>query len=283
MVAVPRSLRLWGLTGAVVAAAFAIWMYFFPQIIPTHFAWNVQPRMAQVFIGAGYLFRTFFFLLFVFVPDYRHLRWAYVGNLAFTGALLLATLWHAESMHWRSIAGHLWIVFYTAEPVIMHYSIPRPATEPAPLSGGGPLLPWFRRLLILEVAVFGLLGLLLIINPAWTNTRWPWELNPFDARIVAAWWLGWAGWAGWMASAKDWEEVRLPAIAQVILLVALNVSNILFYQHFRATSPTLRTYVAGSVVLLIGLVFLVWLQERKRRALGGTRPGLAEGERLAPG
>lgn len=282
MVAVPRSLRLWGLVGALVAAAFAVWMYFFPQMVPEHFAWNVQPRMAQIFVGAGYVFRTFFFLLFVFVQDYRRLRWAYAGNLLFTGALLLATLWHAESMHWRSIVGHLWIVFYTSEPVIMHYAIPRSKVPALSLGGGGPVTSWFRRLMILEVAVFGLMGLLLIINPEWTNTRWPWELNPFDARIIAAWWVGWAGWAGWMANATDWEEVRLPAFGQLILLVALNVSNLLFYEHFRANSPTLRTYVTGSIVLLVALAVLVGWQERRRRNLRTAAPPVME-EGLAVG
>ena len=124
MIAMPRSLRLWGLVGALLAALFAVWMLFFPQLIPTAFAWNVQPRAAQAFIGAGYLFRTYFFLLFVFVPDWRQLRWTYYGNLLFTGALLLATLWHADQMHWRSVVAHVWILFYTMEPVIMHFSIP---------------------------------------------------------------------------------------------------------------------------------------------------------------
>ena len=37
-------------------------MLFFPQYVPEYFAWDVHPRAAQAFIGAGYVFRTFFFL-----------------------------------------------------------------------------------------------------------------------------------------------------------------------------------------------------------------------------
>ncbi len=109
----PRALRLWGVVGALLAAIFAVWMLFFPQLIPTAFAWNAQPRAAQAFIGAGYLFRTYFFLLFVFVADWRLLRWSYYGNLLFTGALLLATLWHAPEMHWLTVdRAHLDRVLY---------------------------------------------------------------------------------------------------------------------------------------------------------------------------
>ena len=51
----PRSQMIWGFLGATAAAWFAIWMLFFPQYVPDYFAWNVVPRYAQVFIGAGYL------------------------------------------------------------------------------------------------------------------------------------------------------------------------------------------------------------------------------------
>ena len=59
-----HNLRRWGAAWAFFAAVFAIWMFFFPEAIPDHFAWIVEPRLAQVFIGAGYIFRTGFFLAF---------------------------------------------------------------------------------------------------------------------------------------------------------------------------------------------------------------------------
>ncbi len=271
MIRVPSSLRPWGAIGALVAAVFALWMFFFPEYIPVHFAWNVQPRMAQAFIGAGYVFRVFFFLLFVFVADWRLLRWSYVGNLFFTGALLLATLWHAENMHWRSLVGHLWIVFYTMEPVIMHFSVPRGAADRGePATSGGPILPWFRRFLIVEVAITGLFGLALIINPEWLNTRWPWELNPFDARIVSAWWVGWAGWAAAMIQVADWDEVRLAAIGNLILGISLTVINVVFYPYFNHAHPTVRAYILGVIVLTAGMAFFYWQQERQRRRLAAT-------------
>ena len=64
---------------------FAVWMLFFPDLVPTHFAWNVQPRFAQVVIAAGYVFRTAFFLNVAFEKDWLRLRWIVWGNLVFTG------------------------------------------------------------------------------------------------------------------------------------------------------------------------------------------------------
>ena len=214
MIPVPRQFRLWGAVGAFFAAVFALWMFFFSSLIPSHFAWVVEPRLAQAFIGAGYVFRTFFFLLFVFERDWRKLRWTPWGNLVFTATLLLATIWHAEEVNWRFLVAHLWVILYTLEPVSMFFLIPRRrAAKGEPLTTGGPLGTWLRRLLIFEVAALGLFGLFLVISPAWLDLRWPWALTQFDARIIAAWFLGWAVWAGSMALASDWDEdsARRPA------------------------------------------------------------------------
>ena len=75
-------------------------------------------------------------------------------------------------------------------------------------------------------------GLLLVINPEFAATRWAWELNPLDARMVAAWFLGWAVWLGTMAFALDWDEVR--RAVQLFLLngVALLATVVVFRDDF---------------------------------------------------
>jgi len=70
-----RTQQAWGAAWAAAAAWFAVWMRFFPQFVPTHFAWDAQPRFAQVVIGAGYIFRTAFFLNVAFEKDWLRLRW----------------------------------------------------------------------------------------------------------------------------------------------------------------------------------------------------------------
>src|SRR6266566_2039086 len=142
---------VWGILGASAALLFAIWMLFFPGQVPGLFAWDVHPRLAMAFIGAGYIFRTAFFLSVAFQPNWLRLRWLFWGNLAFTGTLLLATYWHAEEFHWdpsRTIWAHVWLILYVYEPVTMLYMIPRAVRAiPAPTTGG-PILRLFRVFLI---------------------------------------------------------------------------------------------------------------------------------------
>ncbi len=265
IIPIPRALRLWGVLGAVVAAAFALLMFFLPNLIPSRFAWVVEPRLAQAFIGAGYVFRTAFFLQFVLAKNWLHVRWAFWGNLAFTGTLLLATLWHADEMNWRFLLAHLWIIFYTFEPITMIFTAPLdPASRAAHLHSGGPILPWLRRLLIFEVGIFFLFGGLLIVNPQWLDLRWPWDLNEFDARIIAAWFMGWSVWAGTMAMAVDWDEVRLAAGLQILFGLSLTAVLVAFRPEFDfARSPT-STYAGGVVLLTLAMIAFFWLQERRR-------------------
>jgi hypothetical protein len=203
---VPAEQFVWGVLGASAALLFAIWMFFFPAQIPGVFAWDVHPRLAQTFIGAGYVFRTAFFLSVAFQPNWLRIRWIFWGNLAFTGSLLLATYWHMEEFHWnpnQTIWAHVWLILYVFEPVSMLYMIPRGVRSlPAPTTGG-PILGLFRLFLIALTGVLLTNGLMLIINPAFSDTRWPWELNPLDSGIIAAWFMGWAVWVATMAFATD--------------------------------------------------------------------------------
>jgi hypothetical protein len=261
----------WGILGATAAAAFAIWMLFFPDSIATLFAWDVHPRLAQAFIGAGYVFRTAFFLSVALGRDWTRLRWIFWGNLAFTGALLLATFWHAEEFNWnpdQTWVGHLWLILYIFEPVTMLYMIPTAFREgPAPAIGG-PISRLFKAFLILTCGLLLSNGLMLIINPEFANSRWPWELNPLDARIIAAWFMGWSFWCATMAFARDWLEIRLPAALFILNGLALTAVNFVFRDEFRPTGTT-EAYRVGIVALTALMAGFMAFQEFRRPR--GTR------------
>jgi hypothetical protein len=259
--------RVWGYLGAAAAAWFAVWMLFFPQFVPTHFAWDVQPRYAQAFIGAGYIFRTAFFLVAARQRDWLGLRWMVWGNLAFTGTLLLATFWHIDEFLWPQFVpptAHIWVILYVFEPVTMLYLIPRGVLRAEAPRTGGPLHPLFRKFLILTTGLLLMHGLLLVINPEFAARRWPWELNQLDARIVAAWFLGWSTWCGTMAFARDWDEIRVAARLFILNGVALTATIAVFFSEFIPTATTRTSYVSGVILLTLGMAAFHVLQERHR-------------------
>jgi hypothetical protein len=263
----PLEQRVWGYLGAAAAAWFAVWMLFFPQSVPTHFAWDVQPRYAQVFIGAGYIFRTAFFLYVAREPNWLRLRWIVWGNLAFTGTLLLATFWHIDEFRWPQFVpptAHIWVILYVFEPVTMLYLIPRGILRAEGPRLAGPLHPLFRKFLVLVTGLLLMHGLLLVINPEFAATRWPWELNPLDARMVAAWFLGWSAWAGTMAFARDWDEIRAAAALFVLNGLALVGTFIVFGGELRDDTTTIRSYVVGVIALTAAMAAFYVVQERRR-------------------
>lgn len=258
---------MWGLLGAAAAAWFAVWMLFFPQFVPTHFAWDVEPRFAQVFIGAGYIFRTAFFLNAAFEKNWLRLRWMVWGNLVFTGILLFATYWHAKEFLWnpfQSPVAHLWIVLYIFEPVVMLYVLPPGILRVAAPSTGGPILLLFRRYLVLLTGTLLMFGLLPFMNPEFVAARWPWELNGLDARIASAWFLGWAAWCGTMAFAADWDEIRTPARLFVLHGVVLTAVAVAFRGEFITGRGSGTAFTVGVAAMTILMAGFHWLQERRR-------------------
>jgi hypothetical protein len=266
MARVSRQQVAWGLLGALTAASFAIWMFFFPDTIADGFAWEVKPRYAQLFIGAGYVFRTLFFLNVAREPNWLRLRWIIVGNLVFTGALLLATYWHAEDFNWNPFqtpVGHLWLVLYIFEPLTMLYIIPKGIRSVVAPVVAGAIHPATKYLLILVAGVLLMDGLLLVINPEFAATRWPWDLNPLDARIIAAWFLGWAVWAASMAFATDWDEIRTAVQLFILNGVAL-LATALLARGELLPRGTANGYVVGLAGLIAIGAAVYTLQERRR-------------------
>ena len=264
---------IWGYGGAAFAALFAFWMLFLPWPMEI-FAWDVRPRLAQAFIGGGYIFRTAFFLFAASESDWRKLRWIVWGNLAFTGTLLLATYWHMGEFHWDiehvTPFAHIWLILYVFEPVVMLYLIPRGTFALPPTRTGGPIHPLFRAFLIGTTMVLLSNGLMLVINPEFAAERWPWDIkdNGLDARIVAAWFLGWAVWCGTMAKARDWDEIRSAARLFVLAGAAIFVALALNGSGFRNDEiDTPEGLLGGLAILTILMAGFHVLQERRRPSL----------------
>ena len=257
-------LRQWGLGGGIIAAVFAVWLLFFPDYIKPYFAWPIDPRLAQMFIGAGYIFRTAYFLSVWRERAWYKVRWIYWGNLVFTGTLLLATFWHAEQFKWPFpfSMGHLWLFLYIAEPMAMIFAAPR-GWLAAPRTGG-PVMPGLQRFMMIEASLLLTFGSLLVLNPDFANVRWPWQLNPLDARIIAAWFLGWAVWSVSMAFASDWDEIRTAAQLNMLFGVVLILISVLSLPLFDLTRFASHYFIWAIVVLTLVMAYFYWRQERAR-------------------
>jgi hypothetical protein len=197
------------------------------------------------------------------------------GNLVFTGTLLFATYWHLDEFHWNPLEtplAHIWIVLYIFEPVAMLYLVPRGVLHSTAPASGGAIRPALKRFLVVVAGLLLMNGLMIVVNPEFAVRRWPWELNPLDARIVGAWFLGWAFWAGTMAFAEDWDEIKRACQLFMLNGSVLFVAALVFREDFLPGRGTVQGYAGALLLFTIVMAGLYVLQERARPVPSTTSP-----------
>jgi hypothetical protein len=108
-------------------------------------------------------------------------------------------------------------------------------------------------------------GLLLFINPEFMDTRWPWPLDPFDARIMAAFPILVGLWALYGHLATDWAEVKPGVLGSLLFTGALFVVwlyNLPNYDPNRKNIVEFGIITAGFTLLL---GYYTYRQERAKR------------------
>jgi hypothetical protein len=207
------------------------------------------------------------------------------GDFAFLSVLFITTWWHVNEMNWNLqgvspglrifslVVTHVWILAYTFEPLTVFLLHPRDAESNAPVPSDvseGELLPPLKSALLVIFYGGAALWALLFFTPEFANTRWPWELNPFDARIMSAWFAGSAVWSITMYFMKDWAEVKTGVRAILFFLVGLFGVWLVGSSRY----PLTHTAIAGKQGLLYGvslgvillwLLFAYWKQEQARK------------------
>jgi hypothetical protein len=264
----PASITRIGLVQTFLASAFVIWLIFFPSS-GRNFAWPIVPELSAMFIGAGFLIRAYLGYHLWREKYWYRLRWQAWGNYAFLAVLLVATFWHVDEMNWSSNiwVAHIWVLAYIGEPLLLPLYEPRGEAAKAPIPDAlkeGPVFPGLKRVLLVGYVVGVSLGLLLFIHPAFMDTRWAWALDPFDARIMAAFPIMAGLWALHGYLAEDWAEIKLGVMGILILnagLFAIWLFNLPRFD-FSRENVYQTGILTGAFALL--LAFYTFRQERAK-------------------
>lgn len=262
----PNNVRMVGLVQIILAATFVIWLIFFPSS-GKDFAWPVTPNMTAMFIGAGFLVRAYIgFFLWRETYWYR-LRWQRWGNYAFLAIILLATLWHVDEMNWGAdiIVAHIWVLAYIAEPLILPLLEPRgPASEePYPIEERqGPVLIGLKRASAFGLVVSVTMGGLMVMNPAFMDTRWPWHIDHFNARIMAAFFALAALWCVSIYLAEEWAEVKKAELGLAIFATSQFILWLVNLNQFDPSRKNISSYGIGLGLFALLFIYYYWRQER---------------------
>ena len=273
----PSAISRIGMTQFFLAFAFVIWLLFFPQT-GTNFAWPITPVESARFIGASFILRVFFGWHLWQQKDWLRLRWSRWGNFAFLTILFLATFWHIDEMNWQSniIVAHIWVLAYTAEPLVLWLMEPHSAESeakvPASLSQG-PIMPGLKNLFMFMFVVGIGLGGVLFMNPAFADTRWAWHLTPFDSRVIAAWPVAIGVFSATIYFAEDWAEVRNGVETILVYIVSIFIVWLLTFRTFDAARNNVYTIGIAPAILIVLLGYYYW-----KHSFAPRKPALEEGQ-----
>jgi len=257
-----------GIIQFFLAASFVIWLVFLPGK-GVYFAWPIAPWFSALFIGVGFILRTYLGFHIWHEKYWYRMRWLKWGNFMFLGVLFIATFWHLDEMNWKSNLGvaHIWVIAYIVEPLMLTLIEPHGAESKAAVPAEfseGPISSWLKRMLAV-VYVMGITGAaFLFINPAFADTRWPWSIDPFDARILAAWPAAVAVWAATMYFAKDWAEIKMGMQMLILYITSLFIAWAFMFPQFGPGRYNKITLGVATGLVAALLIFFYWRQEAAR-------------------
>src|ERR1700752_2839648 len=87
--------------------AFAL-LYFFPDDTRHWFAWDVQPTITPLVMGAGYIAGAYFFVRVARATRWHRIQVAFLPVTAFTLLMAIATFNHLDRFDTQHVAFWLW-------------------------------------------------------------------------------------------------------------------------------------------------------------------------------
>lgn len=248
-------------------------LYLFPSTAAERFAWDIQPPMTAMYMGAGYLGGAWLFANAIFGRRWHRVAAGFPPVTAFTIVLLLATIVHRDRFDPGHLPFQIWLVLYIITPVLVPWLWWRNrATDPGGPEPGDVTVPAAARRIMQGLGVvllaFAAVG---FVSPETLNGVWPWALTPLTARVMAGWFTLLA--VGNLAIGREsrWSAWRVPVQSivswHVLVLIAAAVNAADF------TAGLVNWYVAAVVLALLGIAALYVRMEARR----GDAPVAAAG------
>jgi hypothetical protein len=274
----PKGFDRVGFIQCFLALFFVLWFLILPAT-GIYFAWPVKPELTAMYLGAGFILRSYFGYHLWRERDWYKLRWSMAGDFTFLGVLFTATWWHIDEMNWHLtgvsdglrifslVIAHVWILAYTFEPLTIYLLEPHgpEADAPVPTSlSEGAVLPLMKNVLLAFFYIGTGIAALLFFNIKFADMRWPWELNPFDARIMAAWPAAVAVWSVTMQKMKDWTEIKIGVRAILLFVLALFIIWLFMFPGYDPARKNGITFGVGTGALSAALLYAYWKQEMAR-------------------
>jgi hypothetical protein len=251
------------LLGAVIVpflvVAFAL-LYFFPDDTRHWFAWDVQPTITPLIMGAGYIAGAYFFVRVARATRWHRIQVGFLPVTAFTLFMAIGTFAHLDRFATAHVAFSIWVGLYVVTPVLVPLAWWRNrATDPGTPEPGEPPLPGFVRPLLLTVGgLQSVIALVLLLSPSTMIEHWPWQLTPLTAQTLGGWFALPGVTALMMGLDGRWTAIRITLESQLIGLALILLGTIRAWEDVDTSNALAYVFVAGIAGLFVSLLALEW-------------------------
>jgi hypothetical protein len=273
------------LLGAVIVpflmVAFAL-LYFFPDDTRHWFAWDVQPTITPLVMGAGYIAGAYFFVRVALETRWHRIHVGFLPVTAFTLFMAIGTFNHLDRFATAHVAFWIWVGLYVTTPVLVPLAWWRNrATDPGTPEPGEPPLPGFVRPLLLTAGVVqSAVALVLLLMPMTMIEHWPWQLSPLTAQTLGGWFALPGVTALMMGLDGRWSAIRITLESQLIGLALILLGTFRAWEDVDSSNALAYVFVAAITLLFVSLLSLAWYMSwsrplAARLAAAGQRGGMA--------
>jgi hypothetical protein len=272
--------------GAVIVpfllVAFGL-LYLFPDDTRHWFAWDVQPTITPLLMGAGYIAGAYFFVHVAGETRWHRIQVGFLPVTAFTLFMAIGTFNHLDRFDTQHVAFWIWVGLYVTTPVLVPLAWwHNRATDPGTPEPGEPALPRFARHTLLIAGTFqSAIALVLLLSPSTMIEQWPWTLTPLTAQTLGGWFALPGVTALMMGLDGRWSAIRITLQSQMIGLALILAGTARAWEDIDTGNALAYVFVAGLAGLFVALLALEWAMVARQRA-GSVSAGPAATRVAAP-
>src|SRR3954451_3859209 len=256
-------------------------LYVFPDDTRHWFAWDVQPTITPLVMGAGYIAGAYFFARVARERQWHRVHVGFLPVTAFTLFMAVGTFAHLDRFDTQHIAFWIWVGLYVTTPVLVPLAWWRNrATDPRTPEPSEPPLPRHVRSALLVVgAIQSAVALVLLLSPGTMIEHWPWLLTPLTAQTLGGWFALPGVTALMMGLDGRWSAIRITLESQLIGLALILLATARAWEDVDTSNRLAPVFVVGIAGLFVALLGLEVLG---LRAGGRPRPWPRSSARLTP-
>ncbi len=234
-----------------LVVAFAV-LYPVPTATGRWFAWEINPTMTPMVLGAAYLGGAYFFVQVVRASAWHTVKVGFIPVTLFAATLGVSTVLHWDRFNHDHVAFWLWSGLYFTTPFAVAAVWWRNRREDLGGPAGGPALSRGARLSMGAAGLAALgLGAYLVAAPGRAAAIWPWPITELTGRVMGSVvLLGVAG-LGIAADHRHTTARLLLDVARVMIVLIL-AAAVRAHDEFFTDRPLTWLLGAGLAGVLVG-------------------------------